>query len=155
MWPPKGHLFWACFPPGLHMNHTCWGIVFPSRKPPCVFFGSLFYISIIFAVRKVSLASLPNGKWNHWGSWLFWFLLTSKLSWRFGAGTRFLLLLRIQIPRGILEWLIRQASLRCGLIHTGSSEGRQNAAMTLSWLWVCRAPSARKGGFPALTLLSE
>lgn len=52
---PKGHLFQACIPPELHMNRECWGIIFPSGKHSCVFFGTLFCIFIVFAVRKVSL----------------------------------------------------------------------------------------------------
>lgn len=59
---PEGHLFWACIPPGLHMNRKCWGILFPSRKHPCALFGSLSYMFIVFAVKKVSLMSIPNGK---------------------------------------------------------------------------------------------
>lgn len=58
---PKYRLFQAYLPPKLHLNHECWRIIFPSGKSSSVFFGSLFCIFIIFAVKKFFLMSVTNG----------------------------------------------------------------------------------------------
>lgn len=116
-----------------------------------VFFGSLFCIFIIFAAKKCFLLSISNGKWSLWGFWLFWCLLIWKLGCEFGAGTSFILFLRIQIPVGILEWLVRPASLQCGLIFIWKLwREREHSTRMLSQ--PCTCPSltsltAQKEGF--------
>lgn len=149
---PPGHLFWACLPPELHLNHECWRIIFLQESIPL---SSLTACSV-FAVKKFFLMSVPSGNCNNWGFWLFLYLLISKVSWRFGAGARFLLFFKIQIPIGILEWLVGQASLQCGLMFIQKlSRETECSRMMLSQLYTCPHPSChsllQSAAFPSLT----
>lgn len=112
---PKCYLFQAFLPLKLHLNHKCWRLIFPPRKRSSGFFGSYPVFSKSLLSRS---SSLCLSSWNQWHSWLFWSFPISKHSWRFGAGTRFLLFFRIQIPRDILEWPARKVSSQCVLIST-------------------------------------
>lgn len=91
----------------------------PPRKPsPSAFFGSYPVFSKSLLSRSSSLCLSQTVFVKSMTLLAILVFPISKLSWRFGAGTRFLLFFRIQIPRDILEWLARQVSSHCVLIST-------------------------------------
>lgn len=64
--------------------------------PPLSLAATLCFQNL-FAVEVLPYVCLKRFV-NQWHSWLFWSFPISKLSWRFGAGTRFLLFFRFRFP---------------------------------------------------------